>query len=170
MWLAQLLKRHCAPMRDSMVDHMVDRLRAGIPPDVPKGLLELFGVLESMKLGSQDVANHQIRHLYCLIVDTISFEQACGNMGNVLFWSFFVTGTLLHEHHDFFLASQYPMATRALPKLWQNVCDAGEDVETWNTFTFWSFFAAGAWKHDIHSFLELPRCQTRFRTFVNAVH
>ncbi|KAF2398956.1 hypothetical protein EJ06DRAFT_557495 [Trichodelitschia bisporula] len=74
MWLAQLLKRHCAPMRDGMVDRMVDRLRAGTPQDVSKGLLELFGVLEAMKL---DVANHQIRHLrYLLIEDTISFEQS----------------------------------------------------------------------------------------------
>ncbi|KAF2400596.1 hypothetical protein EJ06DRAFT_467162, partial [Trichodelitschia bisporula] len=48
--------------------------------------------------------------------------------------------TLLHEHHDFFLASQHPMATPALRKLAQKY-----------TMT------ARMWKHGIHSFLELLR-------------
>jgi hypothetical protein len=52
VWLAQLLKCHCAPMRDEMVDRMVDRVRNGDPASMSAGLCELFGVLEAMKLVS----------------------------------------------------------------------------------------------------------------------
>ena len=48
--------------------------------------------------------------------------------------------TLLHEHHDFFLASQHPSASPALQRL------AGK----YN-------MPARMWKHGIHSFLELLR-------------
>lgn len=53
MWLAQILKRHCAPMRDSMVDTMVDYISRGTDSDVEvlvDGLRRLFGILEAMKL------------------------------------------------------------------------------------------------------------------------
>ena len=52
-WLAQILKRHCAPMRDSMVDSMVDDISRGAGSDVEvlvNGLRKLFGILEAMKL------------------------------------------------------------------------------------------------------------------------
>ncbi|KAF2430682.1 hypothetical protein EJ08DRAFT_660617 [Tothia fuscella] len=72
-WLAQLLKTHCAPMRDEMVDRMVGMVRRGGPTSISNGLRELFAVLEAMKL---DVANHQIRHLRALLIeDTINFER-----------------------------------------------------------------------------------------------
>ncbi|RDI82333.1 hypothetical protein Vi05172_g7622 [Venturia inaequalis] len=72
-WLAKLLKRHCAPMRDDMVDKMVEKIRRGTSEWISEGLGDLFGVLEAMKL---DVANHQIRHLRALLIeDTINFEQ-----------------------------------------------------------------------------------------------
>lgn len=48
--------------------------------------------------------------------------------------------TLLHEHHDFFLASQHPSASPALRRL------AGKYT-----------MPARMWKHGIHSFLELLR-------------
>ncbi|RAR03029.1 telomerase-binding protein est1a protein [Stemphylium lycopersici] len=48
--------------------------------------------------------------------------------------------TLLHEHHDFFLASQHPSASPALRRL------AGKYS-----------MPARMWKHGIHSFLELLR-------------
>ncbi|UPX21243.1 uncharacterized protein EKO05_0011436 [Ascochyta rabiei] len=48
--------------------------------------------------------------------------------------------TLLHEHHDFFLASQHPSASLALRRL------AGKYT-----------MPARMWKHGIHSFLELLR-------------
>jgi hypothetical protein len=52
-WLAQLLKRHCAPMRDEMVDRMVEKVRKGDDTSMSAGLCELFGVLEAMKLVSR---------------------------------------------------------------------------------------------------------------------
>jgi hypothetical protein len=49
-WVAQLLKRHCAPMRDEMVDTMVQRIEAQTPDSITAGLADLFNVLEAMKL------------------------------------------------------------------------------------------------------------------------
>lgn len=49
--------------------------------------------------------------------------------------------TLLHEHHDFFLASQHPSASPALQCLPLNYS-----------------MPARMWKHGIHQFLELLRC------------
>lgn len=76
-WLAQLLKEHCAPMRDGVVDGMVAVIRTGVVEHssarIVDGLRELFGVLETMKL---DVANHQIRNLKTLLIeDTVNFEK-----------------------------------------------------------------------------------------------
>jgi len=48
--------------------------------------------------------------------------------------------TLLHEHHDFFLASQHPSASLALRKLASKYA-----------------MPARMWRHGIHSFLELLR-------------
>jgi hypothetical protein len=48
--------------------------------------------------------------------------------------------TLLHEHHDFFLASQHPSAGAALKKLAHKYS-----------------MPARMWRHGIHSFLELLR-------------
>jgi hypothetical protein len=96
MWLSQLLKCHCAPMRDNWVDEMVSQLSNGDRnADVTllvAGMQNLLGVLEAMKLVSfpqkikyrpifltfipKDVANHQIRCLRPLLIeDTVHFEQ-----------------------------------------------------------------------------------------------
>ncbi|PVH84466.1 Tcp11-domain-containing protein [Cadophora sp. DSE1049] len=77
LWLSQLLKCHCAPMRDNWVDDMVTQLSKGNQTgDVTMlvaGMKNLLGVLEAMKL---DVANHQIRCLRPLLIDdTVHFEQ-----------------------------------------------------------------------------------------------
>ncbi len=48
--------------------------------------------------------------------------------------------TLLHEHHDFFLASQHPSASMALKRLANKYA-----------------MPARMWRHGIHSFLELLR-------------
>ena len=48
--------------------------------------------------------------------------------------------TLLHEHHDFFLASQHPSASPPLKRLALKYA-----------------MPARMWKHGIHSFLELLR-------------
>ncbi|KAF2740681.1 Tcp11-domain-containing protein [Polyplosphaeria fusca] len=76
-WLAHLLKEHCAPMRDGLVDEMVATIRLGAAQNntarVMDGLGQLLAVLEAMKL---DVANHQIRNLKTLLIeDTVNFER-----------------------------------------------------------------------------------------------
>lgn len=48
--------------------------------------------------------------------------------------------TLLHEHHDFFLASQHPSASQSLQRLPQKYA-----------------MPARMWRHGIHSFLEILR-------------
>ena len=56
-WMSCLLKEHCAPMRDEWVDKMVTYTRTGVtqnkPESIVKGLCELLGILESMKLVSE---------------------------------------------------------------------------------------------------------------------
>jgi len=52
--LASLLKRHCAPMRDDMVDGMVHKMQQGDPCSISAGLRDLFDILEAMKLVSFD--------------------------------------------------------------------------------------------------------------------
>jgi hypothetical protein len=76
-WLASVFKAHCAPMRDSWVDQMVDRIQLGVQSNSARRLVEglrmIFAILEAMKL---DVANHQIRTLRPMLIDTaIEFEQ-----------------------------------------------------------------------------------------------
>ncbi|CAI6338219.1 unnamed protein product [Periconia digitata] len=76
-WVAILLKEHCAPMRDGLVDKMVQTTKTGVAKNdtghIVNGLKELLGILEAMKL---DVANHQIRNLKTLLIeDTVNFEK-----------------------------------------------------------------------------------------------
>ena len=56
LWLSQLLKCHCAPMRDNWVDEMVIQLskgdRNGEVQLLVAGMQNLLGVLEAMKLVS----------------------------------------------------------------------------------------------------------------------
>ena len=63
--------------------------------------------------------------------------------------------TLLHEHHDFFLASQHPSASEALTRLAEKYT-----------------MPARMWKHAIHAFLEvlrhhLPSSHEFMLTFLN---
>lgn len=76
-WLSQVLKSHCAPMRDDWVDEMYNQLSRGNRDndieELVRGMRTLLSVLEAMKL---DVANHQIRCLRpVLIDDTVPFEH-----------------------------------------------------------------------------------------------
>ncbi|KAK4051707.1 Protein SOSEKI 1 [Microbotryomycetes sp. JL221] len=69
-FLGQTLKMHCAPMRDALVDDMVE---ACTGDNVVKGLRMCFEILELMKL---DIANHQLRSLRPYLVQTaLDFEQ-----------------------------------------------------------------------------------------------
>ncbi|KAK1068246.1 Protein SOSEKI 1 [Friedmanniomyces endolithicus] len=76
-WLAKVVKKHCAPMRDQLVDAMQSDIQQGaLEGDHGKlvnGLRQLLNILEAMRL---DVANHQIRHMRPLLVDdTVNFQR-----------------------------------------------------------------------------------------------
>ena len=79
-WLNKVLKNHCAPMRDDMVDRMQREIIRGAteqkPAKLVNGLKQLLNVLEAMKL---DVANHQIRHMRSIMVDDAVNFQRCYN-------------------------------------------------------------------------------------------
>ncbi|CAO1637852.1 unnamed protein product [Parajaminaea phylloscopi] len=67
--LASVLKLHCAPMRDEMIEKMVESARRG---QVGHGLRMCFEILELMKL---DIANHQLRSARPYLVETaVEFE------------------------------------------------------------------------------------------------
>nr|XP_023907931.1 uncharacterized protein LOC112019648 [Quercus suber] len=76
-WIATVLKAHCAPMRDEMVDQMKARIQHGAGENshaiLTDGLRQLITILEQMKL---DVANHQIRYMRPLLIDdTVNFQR-----------------------------------------------------------------------------------------------
>ncbi|OKL58995.1 hypothetical protein UA08_05665 [Talaromyces atroroseus] len=76
-WLANLLKTHCAPMRDQLVDEMAAEIGSGSThadaAKVISGLRKLFTILELMKL---DVANHQLGSFRIVLIEgTIPFLQ-----------------------------------------------------------------------------------------------
>ncbi|EMR10162.1 hypothetical protein PNEG_01436 [Pneumocystis murina B123] len=75
--LACILKQHCAPVRDVLLDKMVQKVKLGFKiNDLLKfvdGLRMGFDILEMMKL---DVANHQLRVLRLYFLETaVEFEQ-----------------------------------------------------------------------------------------------
>ncbi|CCE61516.1 hypothetical protein TPHA_0A04430 [Tetrapisispora phaffii CBS 4417] len=76
-WLAELLKHHCAPMRDPWVDKMNTKFKESEEeaslPKLIEALKLVFQILEAMKL---DIANHQIRILRpALLSNAIEFEK-----------------------------------------------------------------------------------------------
>lgn len=77
----------------------------------------------------------------CIEVDNAQSSQNGTRLNNEQ-WQALIAlhRTLLHEHHDFFLASQHPSATPALQRLASKYA-----------------MPARMWRHGIHSFLELLR-------------
>lgn len=76
-WLGEVFKSHCAPMRDQWVSEMISKFQeASMENSVVKlvqGLRSIFSILEAMKL---DVANHQIRILRPVLIETaVDFER-----------------------------------------------------------------------------------------------
>jgi hypothetical protein len=63
--LGAILKQHCAPMRDSLIDNMVSTVMQH--GDVTRSLRQCFEILELMKL---DVANHQLSTSRIYLVET----------------------------------------------------------------------------------------------------
>lgn len=70
-FFGHILKSHCAPMRDEIVESMVQTIhRGGQTNDMPivaSGLRMCFEILELMKL---DIANHQLRMLRPYLLET----------------------------------------------------------------------------------------------------
>ncbi|KAI2605255.1 uncharacterized protein GGS25DRAFT_524775 [Hypoxylon fragiforme] len=77
----------------------------------------------------------------CIEVDNAQSSQSETKLNNEQ-WQALIAlhRTLLHEHHDFFLASQHPSASVALRRLASKYA-----------------MPARMWRHGIHSFLELLR-------------
>lgn len=77
----------------------------------------------------------------CIEVDNAQSSQNETQLNNEQ-WQALIAlhRTLLHEHHDFFLASQHPSASQALRRLASKYA-----------------MPARMWRHGIHSFLELLR-------------
>ncbi|KAJ2981571.1 hypothetical protein NUW58_g6658 [Xylaria curta] len=77
----------------------------------------------------------------CIEVDNAQSSQNDSKLNNEQ-WQALIAlhRTLLHEHHDFFLASQHPSASLALKRLASKYA-----------------MPARMWRHGIHSFLELLR-------------
>ncbi|ODV82033.1 Tcp11-domain-containing protein [Suhomyces tanzawaensis NRRL Y-17324] len=76
-WLGDVFKSHCAPMRDQWVVEMhqkfVDAYTKNSVDYLVGGLRMIFQILEAMKL---DVANHQIRILRPVLIETaVDFER-----------------------------------------------------------------------------------------------
>ncbi|CAG90483.2 DEHA2G10604p [Debaryomyces hansenii CBS767] len=76
-WLGEVFKSHCAPMRDQWVADMINKFRLAFTDNSVKylvqGLRMIFSILEAMKL---DVANHQIRILRPVLIETaVDFEK-----------------------------------------------------------------------------------------------
>lgn len=76
-WLANVFKSHCAPMRDQWVVEMhqkfLDAYHHNSVDFLVSGLRLIFQILEAMKL---DVANHQIRVLRSVLIETaVDFER-----------------------------------------------------------------------------------------------
>ena len=76
-WLGHVFKLHCAPMRDQWVLDMMAKFKVAYEKNSVKelvqGLRMIFLILEAMKL---DVANHQIRILRPVLVETaVDFEK-----------------------------------------------------------------------------------------------
>ncbi|KAL6454670.1 SOK1 Protein SOK1 [Candida maltosa Xu316] len=76
-WLGDVFKSHCAPMRDQwvveMMEKFVDAYNLNNVNYLVSGLRMIFQILEAMKL---DVANHQIRILRPVLIETaVDFEK-----------------------------------------------------------------------------------------------
>lgn len=76
-WLGEVFKSHCAPMRDQWVSDMISKFQLAYEENsvdkLVQGLRTIFSILEAMKL---DVANHQIRILRPVLIETaVDFER-----------------------------------------------------------------------------------------------
>ncbi|KAF9360502.1 hypothetical protein BGX26_009050 [Mortierella sp. AD094] len=93
-FLGDSLKGHCAPMRDALVESMVEIVVDF--DEIVRGIRMCFEILEWMKL---DIANHQLRTLRPWLLDnSIDFEQK-------YFTEHLVRGGTIHRTKEWFKRS-----------------------------------------------------------------
>ncbi|KAI0398759.1 hypothetical protein F4802DRAFT_123306 [Xylaria palmicola] len=120
--------------------------------DRPDESVEVFRLLKQPETRpiSQEQLVAEVKGIYaglmmieskCIEVDNAQSSQNDTKLNNEQ-WQALIAlhRTLLHEHHDFFLASQHPSASPALKQLASRYA-----------------MPARMWRHGIHSFLELLR-------------
>ncbi|KAK5636234.1 hypothetical protein RRF57_011946 [Xylaria bambusicola] len=116
---------------------------------LPKQLMLVRKIPETRPI-SQEQLVAEVKGIYaglmmveskCIEVDNAQSSQNDTKLNNEQ-WQALIAlhRTLLHEHHDFFLASQHPSASQALKRLASKYA-----------------MPARMWRHGIHSFLELLR-------------
>ncbi|KAI0534142.1 hypothetical protein GGR58DRAFT_516358 [Xylaria digitata] len=122
---------------------------AGHPEEESQPALRLIKQPETRPI-SQEQLVAEVKGIYaglmmveskCIEVDNAQSSQNDTKLNNEQ-WQALIAlhRTLLHEHHDFFLASQHPSASQALKRLASKYA-----------------MPARMWRHGIHSFLELLR-------------
>ncbi|KAK8122103.1 hypothetical protein PG984_010773 [Apiospora sp. TS-2023a] len=129
--------RH-APSQDDVLDVSDDPNEAGYVPQLktrPIDHLQLVAEVKGIYAGLVMVESK------CIEVDNAQNTQKDAKLNNEQ-WQALIAlhRTLLHEHHDFFLASQHPTASSSLRRLGAKYYMPGR-----------------MWKHGIHAFLELLR-------------
>lgn len=116
--------------------------------DTPEGDSSLLLQPDTKPMTQQQLIN-EVKGIYAGLVmvekKAVEITQARSKAANKLSndqWQSLIAlhRTLLHEHHDFFLASQHPTASPALRRLAKKYA-----------------MPARMWRHGIHSFLELLR-------------
>ncbi|KAI0437566.1 hypothetical protein F4803DRAFT_538118 [Xylaria telfairii] len=123
--------------------------RKSEPPEDDSEALRLIKQPETRPI-SQEQLVAEVKGIYaglmmveskCIEVDNAQSSQNDTKLNNEQ-WQALIAlhRTLLHEHHDFFLASQHPSASQALKRLASKYA-----------------MPARMWRHGIHSFLELLR-------------
>ncbi|KAI8951791.1 hypothetical protein F4801DRAFT_263135 [Xylaria longipes] len=123
--------------------------RSEPPPEEDSEALRLIKQPETRPI-SQEQLVAEVKGIYaglmmveskCIEVDNAQSSQNDTKLNNEQ-WQALIAlhRTLLHEHHDFFLASQHPSASQALKRLASKYA-----------------MPARMWRHGIHSFLELLR-------------
>ncbi|KAJ1335839.1 protein SMG6 [Microdochium nivale] len=137
-----------SPQRGAASSQRPAKPRVQEPASVP-AVEESFKQPETRPI-SQDQLVAEVKGIYaglvmveskCIEVDNAQSSQNDTKLNNEQ-WQALIAlhRTLLHEHHDFFLASQHPAASPALKRLATKYA-----------------MPARMWRHGIHSFLELLR-------------
>jgi hypothetical protein len=137
-------KQHCS-------SHTLPARGPALPPAEDNDVTEIIKQPETRPISQKQLVA-EVRGIYaglvsveskCIEVDNNQSSQTDpANKLNHDQWQALIAlhRTLLHEHHDFFLASQHPSASPALRRLAAKYA-----------------MPARMWKHGIHSFLELLR-------------